>query len=571
MPGQNNFPENEEFDNSNSRCPDELLNTRVPCDIRDLTIKDIKSGKSINCTKRSQGNPIPEDVSQRYHSLLNSYDTVLELLSDYDSTRQPAEKLATLTISASPLGTCPQGKHVAIVMRPKSAQDSADSYKWMNQTVSGVEVKARSAAGDFGGPGTWIAPFWFFADDDIKDIEVTAEACGVRASGTPVRKFSSLVRVYRNDVYTLTFKVPSFKEFSREVAASKDVSGSVVNKSSKTTKTYGEETSGTAHTTTRSDNAYHEKSQWSGTDSKDILHKQTVGYGIKDGQYEETHEASRTQRGQLNRAIQDGRTARHKHSTKDGDEFIFDIEEQRLKPTISLKRNSIETDFTKSINDLINFQRRLLKAFNDIQGWIPKVGWKFTANMSIMIGEISGSWGNRYPPNPVKYDRLVYVDPFFDLNFDIKLIEYKLFLMFGIDFSTPEVLRWLGADIQVILKAQGDIKGVLAVNETLKSGEFTPVQLKTDSTVDIYVHGKIQVNDIVYEGKGGVTGGIQFEGDLKAGFNTVPHVDGEFYFIETYAYVKLIDEVYGRNDEFKRKVFSKKTIWKGKLPDIKTN
>ena len=69
-----------------------------------------------------------------------------------------------------------------------------------------------------------------------------------------------------------------------------------------------------------------------------------------------------------------------------------------------------------------------------------------------------------------------------------------------------------------------------------------------------------------YNAKGGIKGGISFEGALIADFDTVPQIKGEFNFVETVVYA-FFKEGKRRSRTWEKVVFKKKEIWKGSIPN----
>lgn len=541
-------------------------NTKIECDIDKLEVNDATSGKQVTIYGVLTQTSPPEKIPERLTPLLGRYDAVLEILSDYQSTRNPPEKIASLAIITTPFGSCPQTRHIHITMRPLSPVDRDDAHQWTNECPDDVEVYSRSTFGDFGGVGGWLAPFWNFSKE-IKDIEISADSCGVRKQGKPKRKLSCLLRVYRNDEHSLTFNIPSIEEFTRERSVSFDKTKT---KDSETRRHLGDKVSEQSRETNRNiGKGIDEVKTTTGArdpNHSNNYHTQTFEQGVRNGDFSMSRTATRTTSTGIAGVGRGGENISYKESSKGNEELIFNIVEPELKIGVSLKRNGKEVDFTKNINELINLRTKLIKAFNDIDAWIPDIGWKVTTNLSIFTGEITGSWGNRFPKDAKVIERLVYVEPYFDLDFKLKILSYNLAMSFGVEFKSPEVLKWVGASVHVILQATGSISGEVAVNQKVESRTFEPIALTSNSTVNILAQGTVTVNDTTFEGKGGVTGGIQFDGKLTVSLRDSPTIEGEFYFVETYVYATFIDERgETKPKRFKQKIYEKKNIWSGKI------
>ncbi|MBI3776139.1 MAG: hypothetical protein HY273_11415 [Gammaproteobacteria bacterium] len=572
-------PDNEKVDSATASCPLQK-NTRTPCDVASLKVEDGASGRSLEISKSNTKEPPPPGTPARILPALARYDAVLELLSaanEYTGNSKDAkEKNASLGLVAMRVGTCPLKQHVALKIEPLNAVDAQDRHVLDGNTCPApVKVLGRALFTDKG-PAKWIAPFWIFGEENIKQLKVSAESCGVLAEGKPNRALKCLVRVYRDDEYKLTFQVPAFHKFKREWKAEEDIKGTVTRESSYEHSIRGDKVAEESHKTTRSNNASgrtdYTTGKYGGKDQQGTYLAQEYGRGIKDGvaQIERTSEsAERSGPVSLYRDESTQKVTSTK-TVANGAQFVFDVEAQKeLKPTLSLKRNGNEVDFTKAINDLINLQQRLVKSFNEIKNWVPKVGWWVEIDLSILIGEIEGSWGNRYPEKPKDGDRYKLVEQYFDLDFNLKLIDYSVSLEAGIDFKSPEILDFIGGGrlLEVILKIQGKISGEVTVKEKLTSlADDKAIRVVGESTVDINVEGSITVLAIKYQAIGGVKGGIKFEGALVGSLRVVPHIEGEFGFVETIAYAIITSKRDGDSERFEKIIFEKKEIWKGNLP-----
>lgn len=514
----NTQPDNEKVDSATAECPLKK-NTRVPCDVESLQVEDGASGRSLKVmsSKNRVVEFAPKEAPLYIKANLLLYDAVLELLSSYTNYGGNAEnaekKNVKLKISTKTVGKCPLNKHLAIKVAPLNSLDKEDAKEWINKKPETLKIMARPHATDRS-LGKWIAPFWQFGEAQVKQLVVSAESCGVLKKGKPNRALRCLVRVYRDDVYKLTFQVPAFKKIKRERKAAIDVKGTVTKESSSEHSTWGSK------------------------------------------EYEASNKTSTTSKGV---------------STSTGSEkFVFDVDEQDdIKPTLSLKRNDKEVDFTKAINDILKLQEKLTESLNEIKKWVPKVGWWVEVDLSILTGEIEGSWGHRYPKTPADGARYKLVEQFYDIEFKLKLLDFSLTLGAGIDFSSPAVFDWFagGKALEVILKAEGKLTCEVAVNKTFSSsGESDPVAVAGEGKADIYLQGKITVLAVTYEAKGGVTGGLEFKGSLVGSFLVTPQIDGMIGFVETKLYAKFVDGVREREEEFEVVIFNKKEIWKGKLP-----
>jgi hypothetical protein len=523
---------------------------------------------SLSCKKSMTHTPFSATTPEHLKASLRSYDLVLELLSDYQTeSPEPIDKKVVLNIETSPIGTCPQREHLRTTFKPLNSYDDSPA-EWINQSATPVNLLAISSKVDkAGGPKRWLSPFWIFGEDYVKQIEVAGESCGVRAQGDPNKRLAALIRIYRNDVYSLSFKVPSFKEFTRKREGSVNAKGDHIVSTNSSTKTFGRTTAEQSSSTT--------------TNLRKGSEFNTTVVGGRDGSgYTKLEESAGRNAWEDYLAAKETYTEHggnpfmskdvsltHSDSTQGKEELIFDVKPQEIQPNISLKRNTHEVNFTKAVNDIVNLQQRLVKAWNDIQNWVPKIGWSATVDLSILTGTISGSWGHRLAKE--SDPRFIAVDPFYDISFDLSILSYKLAVMFGVDFSIPALLDWFGDSklLEIVLKAEGSISGDVKVSDTLQNFDKNVTALKGTSTVDISVHGRVSALGYYYDAKGGVEGGITFEGQFAASFDSPPTAEGEFFFIETCVYAKFVDGKRGRKTTmWKQTLFKRKTIWQGTLP-----
>lgn len=572
-------PDNEKVDSATASCPLQK-NTKDPCDIASLKIEDGASGRSIEISKSRVKETVPEEAPPHIKTHLASYDAVFELLSapalTTGNSKNAKEKNASLGLVATRIGVCPLKQHLALNIIPLDLIDAQDRHVLDGNTCPApVKVLGRAHATDKG-PASWIAPFWKFGEEQVKQLAVGAESCGVLAQGKPNKTLKCLVRIYRDDVYTLTFQVPAFHNFKREWKAEKNVKGTVTRESSYEHSIRGDKVFEESQQIQKNVNPSQRTDYITNTsgamNAQGNYQTQQYAEGVKKGVTVSEQQRTLTERSGspgLGRADKTY-TATTTTTSNEGRKFVFDVNAQKeFKPTVSLKRNGNEVNFTKAVNDLINLQQRLVKSFNEIKNWVPKVGWWVEMDLSILTGEIEGNWGNRYPEKPKDGDRYKLVEQYFDLDFNLKLIDYSVSLAAGIDFKSPEILDFIGGGrlLEVILKIQGKIFGEVTVKEKLTSlTEDKAVQIVGDSTMDINVEGSVTVLAIKYQAIGGVKGGIKFEGALVGSMRVVPHIEGEFGFIETIAYAIITSKRDGDSERFEKIIFNKKNIWKGNLP-----
>jgi hypothetical protein len=573
---QQSFSPDRKCDSATQSCPYQTNRTK-PCDVDRLTLTDSTSKRHVLAkipTARRPPLAAGADAPARVKELSQKYDVVLEVVGDFPTeSPKPLEKVVKLQIDAKYEGNCPTKTHSLVTLTPLGeAKPEEGPQTWHLSSPAPVEILALSGPGDKGGgPAKWLSPFWFFAND-VKELEVVAESCGVRTSGKPRTTLNGLVRVYRNDVFTLSCKVPAFKKWKGEKGGSKDLKGTRETKSSSSTETWGRTTSEQSSTTSVN------QKKGDSTTEQVVGGRDGAGYarlsetsGTKGGQAYLAEDEKYTERSGVPGLTSKGASVTQSDSTDEGQKLVFALEPTELSPTVSLKRNGHEVDFTKFINDLINLHQRISKAWNDIQHWVPKIGWSASFELSLLEGEISGEWGTK-ATDKWKSESYCWVDRYYDIRFGVKVLSYKLEISFGVDFSIPSLLDWFGDAklFEVVLKAAGAISGEASLSKTIAGSAPTePVQIDGSSKLEIYVQGKVSALGYTYDAKGGVEGGIKFAGHLICSWTDCPHILGKAFFIETKLYARFIDGVTGdHSDQYERVIFKEKDIWQGALPEI---
>ncbi len=194
-------------------------NTTKPCDIASLTLTDSTSGQSLTCSshaEQSYGPPVPDRAAQQ----LASYDLSMELLSDYSTEDDP--QIVSLLIARAPVGRCPLHQHVQVTLTPLDSGDAQYQKDWGTRPPEPLSLPARPMP-TLDKMAAWIVPFWNFSGG-VMDLAVDAASCGVLFTGSPNHNFKALVRIYPNDLYTLTLSVPAMAEYEKKKDAGKDSS-----------------------------------------------------------------------------------------------------------------------------------------------------------------------------------------------------------------------------------------------------------------------------------------------------------------------------------------------------------
>ena len=562
------FQQNKPFNQGQQSCP---LKKVKPCDVQKLIVKDDKTGRKLQTTKKLVLEKVPPGTPKWLIEPLGRYDLVLELIADYQtSSADPIEKTVLLAIQSYFTGTCQCGQHPLVKMEPIRGADRSEAHVWKNPTPPAQKLLARSYFLDSHFEGFFLAPFWSF--DSVKQIVVSANSCGIRpgGEGMPNATLTCLVNIYRNDVYSLTLKIPSFKSLSKSRGASVNWRGDVVGKSSSSTSTWGQTTS--ASSTSRTTNGA------AGTDYT----KTTVGGMTGKGQYTVLSETVGTKGGQVlieesekttqrsGALVRSSTTSTRSDSTEKGrKETLLERENPEIVPTISFKRNDQELNFTEFVNNLFGLYKTLKDAWEELQGWVPEIGWSAKFSLDLFEGSIEGKWGNKYAEAPPPAPRYLAIRSFYEFNLAITIFNLKLEVSFGVNIQSPGVLDKLLTvkAWELILQAKGTISSKASIKKAIKSSESpTWAKITSDNTINLMVQARATVAGITADARAGVTGGIAFDGELHCSFKESLHIAGTFKMKKLTLYAQYTNPITGRSGKAEKNVFEEKVLWKGNLP-----
>lgn len=578
---KNPFPDNQGVNSATVQCPNNK-NTREPCDVEKMTIEDKTSKRSLSWDKKLTKDQIPTETPERIAKLLKKYDVVLELMADYETTKitidkkndKTVKKIANLVLDSKMIGTCPIGAHSLVKMQALNPVDNGENKTWINVSKPSVEIMARSIAGDKGGAAKWLQPFWMFADE-VKEFVVEVESCGVRKSGDINKNLTGLVRIYRNDKFSLNFKFPSFKEYSREWSKNDTGLKESTKKNKYESKTWGRTTYENSNTSVVNESTG--KNIQTHTQGKMIgetYYKAEKSMGDKSFDESANKRVITKETRTDSIAMSRSSAVQYDHNKQ---ELTDKAMPQQIRPTIVLKRNDHEVEISKTLNSLIKLQHDLTKAFNSIDKWVPQAGGKVTISISVFTGEIEGEWGNRIIENN-SHPRYQVVESYLDLSFKLKVFEYSVDISVGLDVSSPAFMNWFGEKLfEMVVKAGIKLSGegtiTSKVKITSRKPEIQKIKLEQDNKMDAYLVGKVTLAGKTLEAKGGLTTGIKFEGDLLVGLKTPPQIDGAWVLLPGKIYCYYYNEFSGTSSDepYEMNVFDGGEIYKGKWPEISSN
>ncbi|MGJ8640765.1 MAG: hypothetical protein ACSHYA_15355 [Opitutaceae bacterium] len=408
------FSENQEAGSSVSACP--LKNKKEePCDPDGLKVifSTADGTQHAECdVPRSERDikaylgKLPVEESQKF-LLVNDYDVILETVTSptSQSSKNPGRVYAEPTF-----GEGPCGDHGGLDFSPKNTDphDQLVQKATDVQNNGGYEMWAKSSLADTDLSHTMgiIGLFRMFDDtsekDFIKEVVVNYDGCGLRHDGKkPNEAFLGLVRIYRNDEYSLKLSIPSRRKKGVGGSTSKDFSGKKSSESrsqsgnSETTKSFKE---GKLDDEKTKQVGYLTNSE---TTSGDSSNEQSPNWAKKA--------PSLNEKG------------------------------------LTLSRSGHELDFTKKFNDLIAVVDMVYNGIDflkEIKDSIPKAGISGDISIEFLSGSLEAKWGY----GSCKWDtkEYVWVAPKFSGTAELTIFKISGSVKVGIETVSPSVLNWWG-------------------------------------------------------------------------------------------------------------------------------
>lgn len=410
------------------------------CDVGDLQLIFVdSSGKELRSAtdaKRSlRANPLyainlPVAEHDKYKKV-SQYDAILEVLAPPLETDATDVKKATIAADVQNfIGTCPSAEHQLIKMTSKSYEPHdgiTASNSWKLQSVLPMDVYGKSMPIDDHVGKFYLRDVLYFFEDAsvekyVKEIEFVAEGCGLRSDGSPVNKsLKGLVRVYREDTYSLEISIPS-----------------VVNKSAsfkREVNLKGEETR--THTT------------WdSGKTDKEVFGKNgdMTSYAISDGNHFIDKSDELNDKGEI-------------------------TSKTTLKEFAKITHNGRDMHGLDSINNLLTVRRFFIDGFkfiDELKNAVPQVGFGWSVGIDVCAGTIGGKWGLEAGTD---HDTPEYkwVGTFGEIKLALTIIKLDISAFFGVECKSPDIFNWFKRPAwEIIAKVEIKIVMEMRVDKTIR-------------------------------------------------------------------------------------------------------
>ena len=431
-------------------CP---LKAKHPCDVQKLELKTTvvlfeTTVCKLKTTKRLRGTPTPGIKEEKIVELLNTYDLVQDAIASYPCREEPHPR-EEIEIEAKADFTgraCGKNEHPEMIVKASEVREQELPPGGL--TIHGTEFGPKKfysnhAAFDAGVGGGGIMVLFEIVRAiwplyKPKQVEIRAESCGNRpkdAGGAPNTDLLALVRIYRNDTWSIGIKIPPLGELKYE---HERTSHPLTGEWERSTKR--EASGGFGYAQSSDERSSSGVKGTSLLDQSDHSHTSLVGsHGQRTTYANEVENGNRTTTVTRQRAGEEGT----KMVKEDGHARLSKIEEELKRHkgfSFFIKRN--DRDWTKEIGGekadlalkIINGIIKVAEAIANIREFfakLPQLGWKFEFKLALLEGSMAFEWGPTLKPAPL-LDRYWPVEMEFVLVFEIELINLELTLSFGI-------------------------------------------------------------------------------------------------------------------------------------------
>jgi len=185
-----------------------------PCDVSTLTLTNSTDKQTVTCDSKARTACLSSD----FMTLLGQHDVLLECMADFENDYgiNPSKK-AKIKVEAlrTPSGTCSVNPdHPGLLFTALRNGDPADNLPdCLTKETHELELLAPSTRRSSGRERGWLAAFWNFNESE-KIISVTGSSCAISDVGTANGTLKGLIKIYPQQTWKLTLKIPSFASIS---------------------------------------------------------------------------------------------------------------------------------------------------------------------------------------------------------------------------------------------------------------------------------------------------------------------------------------------------------------------
>ena len=488
-----------------------------PCDVQKFTVRaqvlgDDGKDRVLKTAMQLRGQALSKKVSPEVAAYLNRYDLVIDVVAGYPSKEDSSpDKVKIMGYADWHGSACSKHVHPLITLRGlnhiEELKKSGNRLQWKAKQSEPRHFWARSLFWDtqqhdnkLGAIFDIITSLW--PGSHQKLIEVAAHGCGHRApnGGKPIRELAALIRIFRNDTWSIVLKLPPLGKYSHERAATRNLATREVERSRTTSSStaFNRNQSSTSQKTTS------QGGQVTQRENSGSSHRGNQGssYWNQRGQHEDGkpfyHSKEQNTSG----------TGREVYSTK-GYQFNWLLPDKIKKPSgfmLSLKRNGTEIDIAgiKEILESIVKVAELIKEGFESLKRLPQIGWKVTFSISVLEGSITGTWGPKMIDAAID-GRYLPVRTSFNLEINVMLISVSVEVSFGVEAMA------LGTG--VIIKLSGTISCKVPLKVNVAGTDPFEVKLTPAVECELKVIAYASVVGLsIVDVQVSVTGGITVDG-----------------------------------------------------------
>jgi hypothetical protein len=558
-----------------SACPGAVKSSKStykPCDVVRLYVRSV-SGTGDDSFEQLVvcDGPSEKDTSltKAQRALLGADDALLQTVADYhrDGTYDPKKMLkVTVVPSAKIAPICALHEETGLIWK---GHDGKSEQLALNQSTP-IELLAESTRA-FSGTGGFLKPFWSFSESRKIVEYAIADSCGVRAGGIPNGSLRTRVEVWPNDIFELTFKIPplfSHKKMKETFINLRNLTHSTESSAETKDRVSGVNTSSKEVKNAAKGDDYSTQSR-SATDSSGIVHSRETTRGLKGtDDTKPTEEVKKTEFTQSS-PVTAGLFIRKKTTTVDLTGKASDESKEviAVSQQVSLKRNGIELDISKTINSVIKATRDFQSIVTELQEVVPKVGWYSETSITVLEGSITGTWGTA-PELNSEHSRIWRVIPYYSVAFNVNLFSAYYKIGFGLKI---EVSNWFASDplLKVDLSAELLLSLYVPINLTFSSNDRANYVRTVTETAKYSLKGTATAMALGYgiESSVDLSGNLEISGKLSASLAKAPVYEGKAVLTPL-----VITVTVSRSDSkpWVEEVFKWPeqpwTIWSGSLP-----
>lgn len=381
-------------------CKHQPQNQEQALEVCDLNSLSLTGGdKTVSCTVSLSKRDISSVLSKFCNSpdpkyqQISQFDLILEVVAPkpHKSTAKPL----AISTAATMLDVCNPNIHPFLQFNAVHGE-LHDELQGKVDAVMGMpyQIYSRNGFGDMYISETFglLGIFWMFENTlskkYAKNIFLNAISCGKRDDGElPNKALRGLVRVYRDDDFSVEFKLPP--RLTKSKTASKFQDGS------------------------------------SSASSTDLLSNNTYSKATESG----------------GNTIQSSNSAGDWGYSNTNDEGESSLAENVLV----VKANGTEIDVTKKINDFFALKKMIydtVDVIKQIKDSAPQLGVSGDLNLDFFAGTISAKWG--LGENKNNTGEYVFLEPQGKVTMDIVWLAVAGKITGGVISESPEVLNWCG-------------------------------------------------------------------------------------------------------------------------------